>query len=275
MSIVVAEKPDSRSFVTGGKNPTIDLEFLITGSSSDADVKAALVTESPAMWGGLVRKTASVDPVNIDGSNEDNCIWEGVVHYVLPEKKEDPPETGDSSFSFDTGGGSQHITNSIQTVHSYPNPGAPSFDGAINVTDDGVQGVDITVPVYNFSETHILSDATVTTGYKYTLFSLTGKTNNDSFKGFAPGECLFLGAAGSKRGEGDWEVHFKFAASLNANDITIGSITGIVKKGWEYLWVRYKDKKDSATNIPVKVPASVYVEQVYKEGNMANLEIGT
>ena len=31
--------------------------------------------------------------------------------------------------------------------------------------------------------------------------------------GLAAGECLFLGASGSKRGEDDWEIAFRFAAS--------------------------------------------------------------
>jgi len=69
---------------------------------------------------------------------------------------------------------------------------------AIGVTDTGVEGVEIVVPVYNFSETHYLPDGQVTQGYKLTLFGLTGKVNNGSFRGFAAGEVLFLGASGSK-----------------------------------------------------------------------------
>jgi len=63
--------------------------------------------------------------------------------------------------------------------------------------------VDITVPVYSFSETHYNSLAFVTESYKQTLFGLTGKVNNAAFKGFAAGEVLFLGASGSKRGDED------------------------------------------------------------------------
>ena len=144
-------------------------------------------------------------------------------------------EPGDSSYSFDTGGGTQHITHGKQTVGTYAPVGktAPDFDGAIGVTRDRVEGVDITVPVYRFSETHVTTDAQVTASYKGTLFNLTGKTNNGSFKGFAAGEVLFLGASGSKRSDGDWEIPFNFAASPNKTGLAIGSITGIAKKGWE------------------------------------------
>ena len=46
--------------------------------------------------------------------------------------------------------------------------------------------------------------ALVTGGYKATLFYLTGKVNGGPFKGFAPGEVLFLGASGSQRGSEDF-----------------------------------------------------------------------
>jgi hypothetical protein len=135
--------------------------------------------------------------------------------------------------------------------------------------------VDITVPVYNFSETHILANATVTNTYKGKLAALTGKTNNAAFKGFAAGECLFLFASGSKRGKGDWEISFRFAASPNKTGLTVGDITGIAKKGWEYLWVRYEDSVDVTAKALVKKPLAVYIEKVYDEGSFADLAIGT
>jgi len=110
---------------------------------------------------------------------------------------------------------------------------------------------------------------------KAAYFSLTGKVNDAAFKGLAAGECLFLGASGSKRGEEDWEITFRFAASLNRTGISVGSITGIAKKGWEYLWVRYADVEDAGSNTLVKQPVAAYVEQVYEYGNFAALGIGT
>jgi hypothetical protein len=143
------------------------------------------------------------------------------------------------------------------------------------VTHDSVEGCDITVPVYNFSETHYFAAGYVTGSYKATLFALTGRTNNAAFKGFAEGEVLFLGASGSQRGDDSWEITFRFAASPNVTGLTIGSITGIAKKGWEYLWVQYEDAEDSGSKSVVKRPASVHVERVYDSGSLAGLSIGT
>lgn len=83
------------------------------------------------------------------------------------------------------------------------------------------------------------------------------------------------GASGSKRGEDDWEITFRFAASPNKTGLTVGDIVGINKKGWEYMWVRYADAEDAAAKAIVKKPVAVSVEKVYEEGDFSTLGIGT
>jgi len=97
--------------------------------------------------------------------------------------------------------------------------------------------------------------------------------NGAAWRDFAQGEVLFMGAGGSRRGGGDWEINFKFAANPNQTGLVVGDITGIAKKGWEYLWVRYVDAVDNAAKALTKRPAAVYVEQVYEYGNFAALGI--
>ena len=273
MSVTCTEKFDSRPAATGD-SPTVELRYVIKGADDEAAALAALKATAPAIWAvdgkNLVRQTCKVDPVG-DGS----VWWDGSAQYgqMSSAKK----EIGESSFSFDTGGGQMHITQGKAHVASYAPPGetAPDFHGAIGVTHDSVEGVDITVPVYTFSETHYFDAEDVDDTYKGTLFALTGRTNDAAFKGCAIGECLFLGASGSQRGDGSWEITFRFAASPNVTGLTIGSITGIDKKGWEYLWVQYEDAEDSGAKCVVKRPASVHVERVCDAGDFAGLGIGT
>ena len=129
------------------------------------------------------------------------------------------------------------------------------------------------MPVYNFSETHYLPAAFIDGAYKATLFALTGKVNGGSFKGFAAGEVLFLGASGSQRGNEDWEISYKFAASPNMTGLSVGALTGIAKGGWQHLWVLYSDQVDQ--NTLIKRPIAAYVEQVYWPGDFSLLGIGT
>jgi len=75
------------------------------------------------------------------------------------------------------------------------------------------------------------------------LFILTGRVNQAAFKGFAAGEVLFLGASGSKRGDGDWEITFNYAASPNVTNLPVGSITVASKKGGVPLHTMRQDLK--------------------------------
>jgi hypothetical protein len=261
---VIIERYDSREITVGAENPFVDLLYMVSGTEDDAVVRATVETTIPAIYAGLVFQSYHI-------AHQGGGVWEVSVRYG----KREPKETGQSSYSFDTGGGTTHITQSLQTVGSYAPPGEdpPDFKGAIGVSTDSVDGTDITIPVFNFKETHYISAALITPAYKVILFQLTGKVNAYPFKGFAPGEVLFLGASGSQRGPEDWEITFSFAASPNVTNLKVGDITGIDKKGWEYLWVRYAEAEDA--DVLVKQPAAAYVEQVYEYGNFALLGIGT
>ena len=88
---------------------------------------------------------------------------------------------------------------------------------------------------------------------------------------------LFVGCSGSQewdddKGRGPWSLSFRFVASKNVTGETIGDISGVNKKGHEYLWVRYEDAVDS--NVLLKKPKAVYVNKVYRESSFSVLGIG-
>jgi len=263
MPVIIEERFPSRE-TTESENPSIDLLYWIMGTNDDLLAKAQLAAYAPAIYDQLAPQSLHTEQIG-------NYLWDASVRYG----RRKPPETGDSRFAFDTTGGLQHVTQSLRTVNKYAPPGkiAPDFKGAIGVTHDNVEGVDVTIPVYSFSETHYIATATVTSAYKATLYSLTGRVNDAVFRDFNPGEVLFLGAAGSKRGEEDWEISFNFAASPNVTNLTVGDIVGIDKKGWEYLWVRYADAEDNVAKALVKRPVAAYVEEVYWDGDFSGLLI--
>jgi hypothetical protein len=196
------------------------------------------------------------------------------------------------SRSFDTSGGSQHITQaaggSVTTSggttvtqgseRRYPPGTAPSMNNAIGVDSSSVNGVDIVAPALTWTETYDVPHQYVTANYIKSIAALTGTVNNGAFRTFAAGEVLFMGCSGSQewddqRGNGPWTLSYKFVASPNVTAQTIGDISGIEKKGHEYLWVRYEDAVSS--NELVKKPKYVYVNKVYRDGNFAGLGIGT
>ena len=272
MPTTCVEKYDSRDVGAGGR-PTATFKYLIRGTTDEQAALTALAAGSAAAYNGLSRLSWNVSPMS-DGESVPST-WEGTVQYGLVSSA--PRQVGESVYSFDTAGGTQHITQAKQHVASYARGSdtAPYLEGAIGYDGHDVQGCDITVPVYNFSETHYLAAESVTDAYKAALFSLTGKTNDGTFRGFQAGEVLFLGASGTQRqGDKAWEITFRFAASPNVSNLTIGGSSGIAKKGWEYLWVQYEDAKDNTAKAILKRPRYVFVERVYDAGNFAGLGIG-
>jgi hypothetical protein len=256
-----------------GQEATRELRYIVTDESSETAVVTLAASTAPVSLAGfgtgriLRRKTISVTPL---GGN----VWDVVVPYEGVDADED-----ESQRSFETAGGTFHMTQSLATVGVYPEvevPFAPppDFKGAIGVNGDNVDGVDVTIPLFNFTETKRVPAAAMTRAYQFTLCNLTGCVNSDAFKGFAAGEVLFLGASGSQKGVDEWEVAFKFAASPNATDLPVGDFTVDAKKGWEYLWVRYEDAADDDAKALVKRPVAAYVEQVYRIADFADLEIG-
>ncbi len=250
---------------TDGKEQSRERRYVVVDAEYESDVLTLVKITAPTTLSDLRRGEIVVTPLG-------GGVWECTVPY------DGVDEENESQWTFDTGGGTVHIAQSLSTVGKYSYTEAvtpPDFKGAIGVNGDNVAGTDITVPVFNFSETHRIPADSVTGSYKLALFGLTGRVNSASFKGFATGEVLFLGASGSLKGLGEWEICFKFAASPNVTNLQLGEITVAAKKGWEYLWVRFDDQEDGAAKTLVKRPIAAYVEKVYEYGNFSALGIGT
>ena len=273
MPVTTLERVTSRRRTTGS-SPSIERLYRTIGTASEIAALADVEAAAPSADSGLPRRQIDLEPDWVDTIIGDGA-WNAVVTYGT----ETVPDVAESSFSFDTTGGTQHIAHALATIAAYAPAGgtAPDFDGALNVTDQGVEGLDIELPVYRFAETHYTEDDDVTPAYKGTLFSLTGRVNNNTFKGLAAGDCLFLGAQGTRRGAGAddlWEISYQFAGSPNVTGLSVGPITNISKLGWEYLWVRYAVAEDATAKALVRKPIAVYIEQIYKVGDFSQLDIG-
>lgn len=297
MPVTMVEKYLSRPS-SGGDNPSCELIYILMGSDDEVALKAALEAGTPLIHEGLVRKSWAVEPMATE-------IWTGTVRYGTAEGSKDPESTdiGTITLSVDTSGGTQHLTQSLETItrKGYVVDGveqtAPNFYGAINVTHDAVDGVDIVAPAFKFTVTKIfgtkdpipdtdppeaLPDEVKLPEF-VDLFKLTGKTNQaaftvtDTISGvsltFEIGEVLFMGArVAEPRADGGVVITYEFSASPNVTDLEIGTIAVGDKKGWQYLWVRYADAEDSAAKMVVKRPIAAYVERVYEPGDFSKLK---
>jgi hypothetical protein len=223
-------------------------------------------------------------------------VWDVTVTYV--KKGADETDPLRRTRSFDTGGATMHMTQAIPSTtyiegeERWPktgtlaDPPAPSQQGAIGVDGETVKGVEVVTPALTWTESYDVPSTYVTQTYIKMLAELTGTVNKAAFKSFAAYEVLFVGASGSQewdseKGDGPWNLSFKFNASGNAGSgqtypaLKIGSIIDVEKKGHDFLWVTYKSVADTGSNTLLRVPKYVYVNKVYRESDFRRLGIGT
>lgn len=197
-----------------------------------------------------------------------------------PGNDNNDPEQGNyqyipGSMAWDTTGNTEHITQAIAQT-SFPAEAA-DFEGAINVSGDAVQGLDVVRPSMRYSETWIMPiGQAMACGYLSSVYKLTGTVNAGKFRCFDAGEALFVGARGQWSDDAPYvSVTFEFEARPNDTSWKPwGSYSGAAttKKGWEHVWIRYESGENA--NTLIKKPIAAYKSQVYREGDWSPLNIG-
>jgi len=148
MAVSVNEALGSGETTDAGKTDLALLEgekrYHCKGSSDEQTILTAVRATAPTTLDGMNRGQIVLTPTGPD-------LWDAVVRYRSPESEMDE---GDSVVNFSTGGGSAHITQSLATSGTYVASGytATDFKGAIGVSSTGVEGCDVIVPKYEWSE---------------------------------------------------------------------------------------------------------------------------
>lgn len=275
-----------RNFRLGEGRPTDRLQFFITGAFTELEAEAAIAAAVPVEFNGLWL-------LNVDATEDGVGYWRGSANYGIPQggtaapaqlgppgtspPPPPPPAPNDPlgpEWSFDTTGGTRHITTSKQTRQAEVGStfSAPDTQRAIGANKDGsVEGCDIVVPRFEFSTTRKLGALSL--NYIKTLIDLTGTLNQDLFLGvFAAESMLFLGASGQYRDNDGWSVVYRFAGAPNRSAINIGSsnpLDRIAPKGHDYIWCTFETKVSNG--FAVQTPAAAFVERVYDTADFNKL----
>ena len=280
---VLYERTMSRPFEVSRDSTSFTAEYIAIGSTDETDVYQAALMTSPLSYLGLYRNKIKATP-------RGGPYWDVSVEYASIQPKDalsnespgqndqKPPPGNDEAltvgYGFSTGGGTIHITQSLETISKTTRAPlvAPDFKQAIGVTLEGVEGTDIVSPNAEFfSEA---KRSVVTMRYFRTLAELTGTVNSAAWFGFQKGEVLYLGCEGKADTQSYWTLTHRFAVAKNKVDIAISSeITVPSKEGWQYRWVDYVGDFDQGRR--VRRPTTAVVEKVYEYKNFAALEIGS
>lgn len=234
----------------------------------DADAARALVASTAPLNSGAANIPR--DPRSIAVERITPTEWIGTVTYRFTTRTAPPVPADAARISFSTRGQSIMMLQGLAEVARFPAT-APDFAGAINVTEEGPQGVEIIAPTLSFQIRK--ARATVDASYLQILRSRSASVNNATFQGFPAGEVLYLGVDGEQRSDGIWDLTHSFAVEENISGQTFGSITGVSKKGWEYLWFSYSRELDSTATPPRMrdIATSAHVVRVYRETDFSSL----
>lgn len=256
---------------TGGMNGSEGTEaeatllFEVRRAPSDtmADVRAAIIAETPSTFDGLTREKYSWQ------EEEDTLRLKVSVNYSskLPEST--------LRRGFDGTGGTIRVYNSQNTVKFAPSGRtAPDFAGLIGIRDGDPEGVDITIPALKLNYRYKWPANVINNAYVKSMAGLIGTTNTATWDTYGAGELLFLGLQGEIVDNLPCEVSYAFAASADVSGLTIGAIASVAKGGHDYLWVAYEEDTDATAKKKIKKPLGAYVERVYRRAAFSALGLG-
>ena len=299
--IFIGELQDSKALSVDRTASKSDIKLVAFGSDNDNIIYQACVKFLPRYYYRL--RLQSINPVP-----QGNGVWLVAATYQtvaievalanVPAESAPPPpqapganDSLDNSYAFTIGETTRHITQSLKTISrtglGFAAP--PVYGGAIGVTKDKVEGVDVGVGTLVFTVTRTSPD--ITLSYVRKLRTLVGCTNNAAWYGFDKGAVKYKGTsftpkpgndAASAAGMTEYQGVFTFEVGQNQTNVTVvppntvpGASIGLIVPAvgaWEYLWVAYESAVDSGRT--VERPFAAYVEQVRPAVDFALLGIG-
>lgn len=251
--------------------------YIVRGTEDDLQAMRSAWGYAPSKKEGLTKSKSSIE------ERLATDTWKIRVSYAdnVQTSGEDS-ETGERGVTtaFQIGGGMQHIETSLATVGKYWDsevyPSGGDYPGVIEPDADGnPRGLDIPAPTFRFSENHVFRRSRMTTSFQKKLAYTVRCMNMRTFRGFEPGEVLFIGATSTQNGVGGdskFTVTFNFEVQPNQQAIKIGNITVAKKLGWDYLWKMVESRSNTQGKVFKRVVA-VFVERIYNPVDFSVLGI--
>jgi len=250
----------AKSIDKNGKYTSVEIPYLVFEVEDEDAALAAVLAEAPQSC-----KDLPLDSIEIDERENDTTFKVNAVYRDESDTStsDDEDDEDDPTVSFDCGGGTKHLLYGLAQKKVFGDKdagGAIGWNGKSG-DDSEIAGVDIPTAQLRETYTKSMRLSRLTTGYKRSVAALVGKVNSGSFKGWSPGEVMFLGMSYSSPAKNSKKVTvtFNFAIQPNESGAKIGG-KSVSKKGFEYVWAI---SKTSAENGSPKVEVEgIYVDQV-------------
>lgn len=277
MSYKLIKSHGSETWDSTGKVSQTELKYFVIGNAPKKEVMLAVWNDAPSELDGL-RK----DSIRFEGYDDDHNA-EFTVAYKKSSSGSTPDtdEEEEPTVSFNCGGGTRHVKYAIsQRFCRSSSSSPPEIDIGNGINWNGRTGADsdfsgVDLPDGNLQETYskVMSMSQLTTAFRRKVASFVGCVNSNRFKGWEPGEVMFMGCSFSgidKRRE-KVTVNFNFSIKINEKkakllDVPLGDV-----QGWDYVWplkFRYlydHDRNKLSTKLDGAYVATVCVRKNFSE----------
>jgi|TARA_A100001037_G_scaffold40607_1_gene31729 hypothetical protein len=298
MAITHYEKSGSRTGSITAKGGSVDIIYVVEGSSEDHEIYQYLVDELDNEHIGLPAKNISLAPIECDDQDK----WLATVTFSNDdqENEKDKQDKRDlenynrnAELSFSTEGGTAKTRETVESRQQWWNDTFGLMSSTVK--QYFMPETERVIPFMTWTESHTFPANYTTWINLKNLSNMTASVNDRTFRTFEKGEVLFVGASGNWTG-GTIKIDFKFVAEPNIKNIVTNiliprvhygdnvnqqavdhDIITPIKRGHEM--IEYETKKHYQEIVDGKVEKSgehvfrVSVHQIYKYINFDSLGI--
>lgn len=309
MAVTLTEIHRSRSGSTSATSATGEWQYFarVTGEANPEDALiTAVAAAAPFYWYNLARKEITFDPLTSEHYEvRVSYVWEvpnsaaqdptqspgptegpgGGAPSGTPSGPADENERVQANVSLSYGGRPPKLTQSIAVASSGGlGAAAPDHGRLINLnrSTGEVEGVELPEPlgVYKIS----VQVDWITEKYIKRVVSALWKRNDDTWRTHPAGSAALVGVNFASTSNGrvqcDYDIGLMAEETINTGDIRVlgpASMPSapVVKKGWDYLEIQYRDEYDATSGYQVAKPFAYYVHQVLADFDFTLLGLGS
>lgn len=254
-------KEHAASIDRNGKYTKFEIPYIVFDAEDEESALSAVLAETPSSCHDL-----PLESIDIDTRENDTTFKLNAVYKTSGGSSGGDFADDSSTVSFDCGGGTRHITHALSAERiAYGTKKAGNAIGWNGKVGPEMEIVGVDVPTAQLRETYTkrMRLSRITSEFKRNVAALVGKVNADMFKGWSPGEVMFLGMSYSCPESGATMATVTFNFSVQPNE-SKAKVSGheVSKKGFEYAWALSETKIDPQTNLPKVDTEAIYVDQV-------------
>lgn len=275
--MAICERVHQDINISGNERPeNIDLVYLVIGVDDEFAARDLVLEKAPEVYQNCPRTNVELD------KHEGTALYFRVSYAWTETEK---TQENEDEISFDLS--SSSVT--MKRAYSQTAYGSNAPDAGLSIGWNGkggdacdIAGVEVSTSTIRKSYTVAMEYKDLTVSWEKKVAKLFGRVNSSSWKGYSPGEVLFLGCSfsGINSKKTIFNVTYNFGIAFNEKNVLIGKDSNnrdirIDKYGWQYVWDIVKSEYAEANkDMPPAIKImGVYVANVYRTADLNILGI--